>query len=91
MLLEMGNDDSPDSLKIIKQSRLWVLARMIEAGLITPEDSVTMRLENLRIAGWRARQIGQVETLPAEEIAANFHRYQNRYGTFEASAGISAE
>ena len=32
-----------------------------------------------------AMQIGEVAPLPAEEIAANFDRYQNRYGTFDAS------
>jgi hypothetical protein len=26
-----------------------------------------------------------VEELPAEEIAANYERYQTRYGTFQAS------
>ena len=35
----------------------------------------------------RSLHFGQVEELPAEEIAANFDRYQNRYGTAEASRG----
>jgi hypothetical protein len=30
-------------------------------------------------------QIGQIEELSAEEIAANYDRYKNRYGTFQAS------
>lgn len=40
VLLEMWNDDSPDSMKIIEQARLWVMERMAEAGLITPEAVV---------------------------------------------------
>lgn len=34
VLLEMWNDDSPDSLRIVQQSRQWIVARMVEAGLI---------------------------------------------------------
>lgn len=37
VLLEMWNDDSPDSIKIIEQARMWVMERMAEAGLITLE------------------------------------------------------
>jgi L-ribulose-5-phosphate 3-epimerase len=33
-MLEMWNDDSPDSLRIIRDARAWILARMVEAGLI---------------------------------------------------------
>lgn len=34
ILLEMWNDDSPDSLRIIQQAREWVLDRMIEGNLL---------------------------------------------------------
>ena len=34
ILLEMWNDDSPDSLHIVSQAREWVTARMKEGGLI---------------------------------------------------------
>lgn len=34
VLLEMWNDDSPDSLRIVQESREWVMARMREGGLI---------------------------------------------------------
>ena len=34
VMLEMWNDDSPDSLRIIRDARAWILARMVEAGLI---------------------------------------------------------
>ncbi len=42
-------------------------------------------VEDIARTVWLALQIGQIEELPAEEIAANFDRYQNRYGTFQAS------
>ena len=35
VMLEMWNDDSPDSLRIIRDARAWILARMMEAGLVT--------------------------------------------------------
>ncbi len=35
VLLEMWNDDSPDSLRIVQESRQWVLARMQAGGLIS--------------------------------------------------------
>ena len=34
VMLEMWNDDSPDALRIIRDARTWILARMIEAGLV---------------------------------------------------------
>ena len=34
VMLEMWNDDSPDSMHIVKDARVWVLNRMAEAGLI---------------------------------------------------------
>lgn len=36
-----------------------------------------------------AKQLGTIMELPAEEIAANFDRYTNRYGTKNASLGIT--
>ena len=42
-------------------------------------------VEDIAKTVWLAMQIGQIEELPAEEIAANYDRYQNRYGTFQAS------
>jgi L-ribulose-5-phosphate 3-epimerase len=35
VMLEMWNDDSPDALRIIRDARAWILARMVEAGLAT--------------------------------------------------------
>lgn len=37
VLLEMWNDDSPDSLEIVANARRWVMDKMVEGGLI---DSV---------------------------------------------------
>jgi L-ribulose-5-phosphate 3-epimerase len=34
VLLEMWNDDSPDSLRIVREAREWVTARMREGGLV---------------------------------------------------------
>ena len=42
-------------------------------------------VEDVAKTVWLALQIGEIEELPAEEIAANFERYQNRYGTADAS------
>ncbi len=33
VMLEMWNDDSPDALRVIRESRAWVVARMVEGGL----------------------------------------------------------
>ena len=37
VLLEMWNDDSPEAMHLVRQSREWVAERMVEAGLITQE------------------------------------------------------
>jgi L-ribulose-5-phosphate 3-epimerase len=34
VMLEMWNDDAPDALRIIRDARAWVMARMVEAGLV---------------------------------------------------------
>jgi len=33
VMLEMWNDDSPDALRIVREAREWVIARMVKAGL----------------------------------------------------------
>ncbi len=38
VLLEMWNDDAPDSLKIVEEARVWVEDRMVEGGLIVPRE-----------------------------------------------------
>lgn len=37
VMLEMWNDDAPDSLQIVTDARKWVMARMAEGGLIDAE------------------------------------------------------
>ena len=37
VMLEMWNDDSPDSLQIIKDARVWVVDKMIAGGLVSEE------------------------------------------------------
>ena len=39
ILLEMWNDDSPDSLRIAKEAREWVVDRMVQANLIACVDT----------------------------------------------------
>lgn len=68
-----------------------VAVLMRQHGVFTVGSNVSKALkaavmvEDIAKTVWLAMQIGQVEALPAEEIAANFERYQNRYGTKEAS------
>ena len=38
VMLEMWNDDSPDSMRIVEQARAWVMSRMAEANLISLEQ-----------------------------------------------------
>ena len=42
-------------------------------------------VEDIAKTMYMAYQLGTPEPLPAEEVAANFDRYQNRYGTADAS------
>lgn len=39
ILLEMWNDDSPEAMQIVADSRNWVFARMLEAGLAASPQS----------------------------------------------------
>ncbi len=64
---------------------------MRQHGVFTIGDSVEKALkaavmvEDVAKTVWLATQIGQVEGLPEEEIAANYERYSTRYGTADAS------
>lgn len=42
-------------------------------------------VEDIAKTVWLAKQLGEVERLPEDEISANYDRYQNRYGTAAAS------
>jgi L-ribulose-5-phosphate 3-epimerase len=39
VMLEMWNDDAPDSMRIVEESRLWILERMVEGGLLRCEKT----------------------------------------------------
>jgi L-ribulose-5-phosphate 4-epimerase len=66
---------------LMKQHGVFTIGATIQKAL----KSAVM-VEDIAKTVWLAMQVGQIEELPAEEIAANYDRYQNRYGTFQASA-----
>lgn len=65
---------------LMKQHGVFTIGATVKKAL-----KAAVMVEDVARTVWLAMQIGQVEELPAEEIAANFDRYQNRYGTFAAS------
>jgi L-ribulose-5-phosphate 4-epimerase len=65
---------------LMKQHGVFTIGASVKKAL-----KAAVMVEDIARTVWLAMQIGQVEELPAEEIAANFDRYQNRYGTFAAS------
>jgi ribulose-5-phosphate 4-epimerase/fuculose-1-phosphate aldolase len=89
-----GDEIGEEILRSIGDSRAII---MRQHGVFTIGESVKKALkaavmvEDVARTVWLAMQIGQVEDLPPEEVAANFDRYQNRYGTFAASTGLITE
>ncbi len=75
ILRHIGN--SPAIL--MKQHGVFTVGSSAEKAL-----KAAVMVEDVARTVWLAMQIGQVEELPAEEIAANYERYQRRYGTFQA-------
>ncbi|MGE5604010.1 MAG: L-ribulose-5-phosphate 4-epimerase [Nitrososphaerales archaeon] len=72
-----------DSVAVLmRQHGVFTIGATVEKAL-----KAAVMVEDVAKTVWLAMQVGQVETLPAEEIAANYDRYQNRYGTAEASRG----
>lgn len=69
---------------IMKQHGVFTIGKTVQKAL-----KAAVMVEDVARTVWLAMQIGQIEELPAEEIAANYDRYQHRYGTFAASAGIT--
>jgi len=67
---------------LMRQHGVFTIGATVEKAL-----KAAVMVEDVAKTVWLAMQIGQVESLPAEEIAANHDRYQNRYGTAEASRG----
>jgi L-ribulose-5-phosphate 4-epimerase len=74
--------DSPAIL--MKQHGVFTIGKSVQKAL-----KAAIMVEDIAKTIWLAMQIGQVEELSTEEIAVNYDRYQNRYGTFAASTGIS--
>ena len=89
-----GDEIGEEILRSIGDSRAII---MRQHGVFTIGESVKKALkaavmvEDVARTVWLAMQIGQVEDLPPEEVAANFDRYQHRYGTFAASTGLITE
>jgi len=70
-----------DSLAVLmKQHGVFTIGPTVNKAL-----KAAVMVEDIAKTVWLALQIGRPEVLPAEEIAANFERYQNRYGTALAS------
>ncbi len=69
---------------LMKQHGVFTVGKSVQKAL-----KAAIMVEDIAKTVWLAMQIGQIEELPAAEIAANFDRYQHRYGTFAASSGIS--
>jgi len=65
---------------LMKQHGVFTIGPTVQKAL-----KAAVMVEDVARTVWLAMQIGQVEPLPAAEIAANYERYQHRYGTFAAS------
>ena len=65
---------------LMKQHGVFTIGRSINAAL-----KAAVMVEDVAKTVWLASQIGQLSELPAAEVAANFDRYTNRYGTAAAS------
>jgi L-ribulose-5-phosphate 4-epimerase len=65
---------------LMRQHGVFTIGTTVKKAL-----KAAVMVEDIARTVWLALQIGQVEELPAEEIAANYDRYQHRYGTFAAS------
>jgi len=70
--------DSPAIL--MKNHGVFTIGASVKKAL-----KAAVMVEDIAKTVWLAMQIGQVQDLPAEEIAANYERYQHRYGTALAS------
>jgi L-ribulose-5-phosphate 4-epimerase len=65
---------------LMKQHGVFTVGANVNKAL-----KAAVMVEDIAKTVWLAMQIGQVQDLPAEEIAANYERYQHRYGTVLAS------
>ncbi|HEY83740.1 MAG TPA: hypothetical protein G4N96_01310 [Chloroflexi bacterium] len=71
---------------LMKQHGVFTIGKSVKKAL-----QAAVMVEDIAKTVWMAMQIGEPEELPVEEIDANYDRYQHRYGTFEASTGISTK
>jgi L-ribulose-5-phosphate 4-epimerase len=76
ILRSIGNSQAV----LMKQHGVFTIGKSVQSAL-----KAAVMVEDIARTVWLALQIGTPEELPAEEVAANFDRYQHRYGTFDAS------
>lgn len=69
---------------LLKQHGVFTIGATIDKAL-----QAAVMVEDVARTVAIAETLGRVETLPDEEIEANFDRYNNRYGTTEASMGVT--
>jgi L-ribulose-5-phosphate 4-epimerase len=65
---------------LMKQHGVFTIGGSVEKAL-----KAAVMVEDIAKTVWLALQIGELEELPAEEVAANYERYTTRYGTMDAS------
>ena len=70
----------PSLAVLMKQHGVFTIGASVEKAL-----KAAVMVEDIAKTVWLALQIGAIEELPAEEIAANYERYSTRYGTMDAS------
>ena len=70
----------PSLAILMKQHGVFTIGKSVEQAL-----KAAVMVEDIARTVWLALQIGEIEELPAEEIAANYERYSTRYGTMDAS------
>jgi len=65
---------------LMKSHGVFTIGKSVQAAL-----KAAVMVEDIARTVWLALQLGQPDELAAEEIAANYERYQTRYGTSNAS------
>lgn len=69
---------------LMKQHGVFTIGATIAKAL-----QAAVMVEDVTRTVYAAMRIGRIEDLPADEIAANHDRYTHRYGTDQASTGVS--
>ncbi|MEO0561287.1 MAG: L-ribulose-5-phosphate 4-epimerase [Chloroflexota bacterium] len=65
---------------LMKQHGVFTVGETVNKAL-----KAAVMVEDVARTVWLAMQIGEPTELPAEEVQANYERYQTRYGTMDAS------